>query len=125
MKFSFRVLLLVVLFAACNSDPERVVWRRNIRKRINPSELEQWATNCMAKGMIITNGASEQLRWLMSGYGVNIETNYASTQPEVIVVFMTGGGFGHSAIIVGGPNYKCTMGDRQAYWTNGIWFAWN
>ena len=58
----------------------------------------------------------------MIGARVSLATDSGSGQQAV--VFFHGGGFGHWAIVVGAPDYKCRMGNRQAYWTNGVWFTW-
>ena len=122
MKRSVALLLLVVLLTAAGCDRDRVGWQRSVQANVNPAELEQWATNCIAKGVVSTNDASEQIRQLMLGAHVSIATDSGSGHKAV--VFMHGGGFGHWAVVVGPPDYKCMMGNRRAYWTNGVWFAW-
>jgi hypothetical protein len=121
-----RILVFVVLvlsLTGCDETPmtkEMRAFRQSIQQKVVALDLEQWATNCIAKGTVTEDGASAAIRQLMREGEVSVSGEIGS--PERIVLFWYGGGFGHWGIAVGAPTYKCMLGNVQTHWTNGIWF---
>jgi hypothetical protein len=123
-RFSFALLVAACLTSCgCNKPyPDIAEWRQSVQASVDPTALQRWATNCIAKGVITKDDAGQEIGQLMRGPNIQIETDAVSGQKAV--VFMYGGGFGHWAIVVGAADYQCRMGNIRSYWTNGIWFAW-
>ena len=117
------IVVLVLSLTGCGEAPftkEMRAFRQSVQQKVVASDLEEWATNCIAKGTVTEEGASDAIRQLMREGEVSISGDLGS--PERIVSFWYGGGFGHWGIAVGAPTYNCRLGNVQTHWTNGIWF---
>lgn len=123
MRHWLVILGLLPLLAGCGEAPiakEMRQFRQSVQQKVTASDLEQWATNCISKGAITEDGASQAVRQLMREGEVSISSEIGSQ--ERTVQFWYGGGFGHWGIAVGAPTYTCRLGNVQTHWTNGIWF---
>jgi hypothetical protein len=123
MRSFLIMLLLLPLFVGCEAPFTKQMreFQNSVKQKVIPSDLEQWATNCVANGAVTVDGASEGIRKLLR----ESEYVYISEDgkpPERVVNLMYGGGFGHWGIAVGSPTYRCRFGNVQTHWTNGIWF---
>jgi hypothetical protein len=120
------LVLAIFLLGGCYRLPstEASRLRHSVEKTIVASDLEKWATNCLAQGVVTTTGASESIRQVIRECEGRVSVSKDGPNGEGIVLFVYGGGFGHWGLAVGGTDYKCGLGNAQTHWTNGIWF-WN
>ncbi len=119
----FICFIILMSVTGCGEAPftkEMRVFRQTVQEQVAAAELERWATNCIATGTITESGVPAEIRQLMPEGKVFLSGEIGTS--DRIVLFWTGGGFGHWGIAVGIPNYECTLGTVQTHWTNGIWF---
>ena len=125
MPHTVAILVLALFLAGCGEAPfarEMREFRQSVQQEVVATDLETWATNCIAKGVLSEDGASEAIRKLIRESDGEVSVSGKIGSPDGVVIFWYGGGFAHWGIAVGEPTYKCTLGNVQTRWTNGIWF---